>query len=133
MLRNTGTCLKPGLTELTLSWPWFIEALNNNLLMLTSCDSLETKDPHCISSRVSMIICLVVLLSKNIQIKIINVKKMLRLSCFNCILIKFNLKTNKMGIKGQQLDLLKCVKVYLDLELIWLFMKNQIQTSVLLI
>ena len=66
------------------------------LLMLTSSDLLGTKGLLFTSSKASMTIFSEVLLLKSILVHMVKIKKMRRLSCFNCIPIKSNLKINKM-------------------------------------
>ena len=78
-----------------------------------------------------MIISLEVLLSKSILVKMVKIKKMRRLSCFNCILIKSNLKINKMmTINSMLSDVIVKVLVNLEQVLICAFMKNQMERSV---
>ena len=75
-----------------------------------------------------------VLLLKSILVHMVKIKKMRRLSCFNCILIKSNLKINKMmTINGVLSDVIATVLVNLEQVLIWAFMKNQMDRSVTLI
>jgi hypothetical protein len=101
--------------------------------MLTSCDLLVTKGPLFTSSKASMVISLEVLHLKSILVKIVNIKKMRRLSYFNCILIKSNLKINKMHINSVLSDVIAVVLVNLEQVLIWAFLKNQMVTSVTLL
>jgi hypothetical protein len=81
-----------------------------------------------------MIISLEVLHLKSILVNMTKLKKMRRLSCFNSILIKSNLKIDKMlTINSMVSYVIAAVLVNLEEVLICAFKKNQMERRLMLI